>query len=119
MRSDDVLRVLTKSRELKKPTFVKPDLSLLQRKCESILLKERWSFIQSGESCNSIKICNSKLFLNKKLYGFCIDSTNVFHLSTIHPDKASEYSTPLGDEHASVSHVRAQSVGPGGSDESS
>ena len=116
--SDDVFRVLAKSRELKKPRFVKPDPSPLQSKHESILLKERWSLIQSGESHNSIKIHNSKLFLNKKLYGF-VDSTNVFRLSTLHLDKASENSTPLGDGHVSVSHVWAQSVGLGGSDKSS
>ena len=47
--SEDVLCVLTKSRKLKKPISVKPDLSPLQRKHESILLKESWSLIQSGE----------------------------------------------------------------------
>ena len=114
--SDDVFRVLTKSRELKKPTVVKPDLSPLQRKHESILLKERWSLIQSDESHNSIKFRNSKLFLNNKLYGF-VDSTNVFQLSTTHPDKVSENSTLPGDEHGSASHVQAQNVvGLGGSD---
>ena len=80
-------------------------------------LREDGYLIQSGESRNSIKIYNSKLFLNNKLYGF-VDSTNVFQLSTTHPDKASENSTPLGDEHDSVSHVQARSVGPGGSEES-
>ena len=76
---DDVFCVLGKARERKKPTFVKSDLSLLQRKQESILLEQRWSLIQSSESQNSIKIHNSKLFLKNKLHEF-VDSTNVFQL---------------------------------------
>ena len=59
VRSEDVFCVLAKTRELKKLTFVKRDLSPLQRKHESILLNERWSLIQSGESHNSINIQNS------------------------------------------------------------
>ena len=43
VQSDDVFRVLAKSRELRKPTFVKPDLSPLQRKQKSILLRESTS----------------------------------------------------------------------------
>ena len=65
-QSDDILCVLTKSKDLKKPIFMKPDLSPLQRKHESILLKEKWSLIQSGESRNSIKDLQFQALLEQR-----------------------------------------------------
>ena len=45
-----------------------------QRLKESILLKERWSLIQSGIPRNSIRLRNSSLLVNKKLHGQVVGS---------------------------------------------
>ena len=71
--------------------------------------------IQSGKSRHSIKIRNSKLFLNNKLHGF-VDSSDTFQLCTTHLDQASDNSSPPGEGH---DNVQAHSAEPGGSDKSS
>ena len=114
--------LLSNSSETKQPTFVRPDLTPLQRKRESILLKERRSLIQSGKPRNSSKIHNSKLFLDNQLYlyGF-LDANNVFQHT--HPNSAvpTESDVPsditaLLAQGLSVSELSLQfeCVGPGG-----
>lgn len=78
VRSSDAFRVLSKSRSLKKPFHVKPDLSPSQRVRDSVLLKERWSLITNGVPRASIKIRGSKLYVNQVLHG-SLDSSNVFN----------------------------------------
>ena len=51
------------------PVVIKPDMSLKERKSESMLLKERWSLIQSGVPREVIKICGSRLLVRNKLHG--------------------------------------------------
>ena len=51
------------------PVVIKPDMSPNERKCESILLTERWTLIQSGVPCEFIKIRGSRLLFRNKLYG--------------------------------------------------
>lgn len=51
VRSADVTILFSRIKEIP----LKPDLSLTQRKMESILLKERWALIQSGITRNHIK----------------------------------------------------------------
>lgn len=82
VRATDASCLLYKRSGLRKPVFVKPDLSPFQRKRESILLRERWSLIQSGISRSSIKIRNSKLFLHNELFG-SLDSDGVFQRSSV------------------------------------
>ena len=48
----------------------KKDLSKEERKCESLLLKERYRLIHSeGLDKQTIRICGNKLYINSKLYG--------------------------------------------------
>ena len=75
VRTADVSSVLAKRRSLKKPYFIKPIMSKEQQKIESILLKERWNLIQSGISRTQIRIRDSNIYVNKKLYGKVVDST--------------------------------------------
>ena len=67
-RSADVSSILSKRGSLNKPISIKPDLSLEDRRLEAILLKERWSLIQSGTNRRDIKIRNKYLFVTNKLY---------------------------------------------------
>ena len=53
IRVADVARVLSKRGSL--PVIIKPDMSPHERKIESLLLKERWSLMQSGVPRESIK----------------------------------------------------------------
>ena len=46
----------------------KPDMSPTERKCESMLLREGWSLIQSGVPRAVIKIRGSRLLVRNKLY---------------------------------------------------
>ena len=62
----DVQEVLSKVGCLAIPS---PDLPLLQRKIKSILMKEKWSLIRQGQSCSSIKICISKIYVANSLHG--------------------------------------------------
>ena len=67
-RTADVSSVLSKWGSLNKPIYIKPDLSLEDRCLEVILLKERWSLIQSGTNRRDIKIRNKCLFVMNKLH---------------------------------------------------
>ena len=49
--------------------IIKPDVSPSERKRESILLKERWSLIQSGVPRKAIRIQGSRLLVRNKLHG--------------------------------------------------
>ena len=51
------------------PVVIKPNMSPNERKCESILLMERWTLIQSSVPCEFIKISGSRLLFRNKLYG--------------------------------------------------
>ena len=59
------------------PYSVKPYLSKEEQHCESALLKERWSLIQSGTSRESIKIrLKDGVIMVDKLYGKWDSTTN-------------------------------------------
>ena len=74
IRVADVSLVLSKKGSLKAPTCtIKPDMTREQRLKEPILLKERWTLIQSGIPRNSFRLCNSNLLVNK-LHGQVVGS---------------------------------------------
>ena len=51
------------------PVRIKPDMSKEERHRESILLKERWSLIESGVPRESIKIRNNLcIYVNNKIH---------------------------------------------------
>ena len=49
-------------------------MSLEERKCESMLLHERWNLIQQGVDHKTIKIHNKQLFVDDQLHGKIINS---------------------------------------------
>ena len=83
VRAADVSSVLSKRSLLKHPIVIKPDLTPEERQRDSILLKERWTLIQSGVPHNSIKIRDSRLFVKNKLFGHVDHSKFSFHLITL------------------------------------
>ena len=68
-RTSDVSEILAKRGSVKKPIVIKPDLSPEQRKCETTLMRKRWALIQSGVDRASIKIRQSKLYINNVIHG--------------------------------------------------
>ena len=70
IRVADAARVLSRRGSLQvAPVIIKPDMSPHERKIESLLLKERWSLIQSGVPRESIKIRGHRLLIRNKLHG--------------------------------------------------
>ena len=121
IRISDMTKILSNKGSLPKPFLIKPDMSPEQRLIESVLLKERWSLIQSGVARNSIKIRNTRLFVNKKLHGQVMNSKFVHE----HPVPLLQLETAscrknvvdvvpivLPENRPSESHVLSSSVGP-------
>ena len=69
VRVADVTSILSKRKNLSHPYSIKPDMSPDQRLQESILMKERWSLIQSGASCSHIRIRGNSIYIHGKLHG--------------------------------------------------
>ena len=64
IRAADATRILSKRGSSRgSPIVIKPDMSPTERKCESLLLKERWSLMQSGVPRDVIKIRGSRLLV--------------------------------------------------------
>ena len=76
-RTIDVSLLLSQAKSLPKDLRIKPDMSKEERLIESLLLKERWSLIQSGIECKAIKIRSNKIFVRNKLHGQIINSSLV------------------------------------------
>ena len=86
-RASDVSGILRGRRSLDHGIHIKPDMTPRERFIESLLLKERRSLIELGCDRTSIKISNSKLFLNNQLYGQVVEDG--FVKSSGLPDVAS------------------------------
>ena len=70
IRVSDALKVLAMRRSTQvSPIIIKPDMSPEERRNEALLLKERWSLIQSGVPREVIKIRGHRLLVRNKLYG--------------------------------------------------
>lgn len=59
---------------------IKPDMSPEDQRKEALLLKERWSLIQSGINKADIKIKSSSLYVKGTKYGYVLNS--VFNLTS-------------------------------------
>ena len=84
-RSYDVSNILSAKQNLPKGLTIKPDLSPAERAVESLLMKERWQLIQSGQNRKDIKIQGRKILLKGKLFGAVTNSKflkNVAHPTT-------------------------------------
>ena len=70
IRVADAIRILSMRGSVNvTPIIVKPDMSPHERKNEYILLKERWSLIQSDVPRRDIKIRGHRLLVRNKLHG--------------------------------------------------
>ena len=69
VRAADASNILANRKSLRPSITIKPDLSPQARANEALLLKERWTLIQSGTERKHIKIRNLKIFVNGKLHG--------------------------------------------------
>ena len=77
-RTIDVSLLLSKARSLPKNIRIKPDMTQDERLVESLLLKERWSLIQThGIECKAIRIRYNKIFVHNKLHGQVFNSSYV------------------------------------------
>lgn len=99
IRAADVSSILSKRGSLHHPVFIKPDLTPEQRRRDSVLLNERWNLINSGIPRADIKIRDSRLFVQGKLYGYFSKSQfhhtkHDIHLSTI-TDAVSKVHAPI------------------------
>ena len=85
-QANDVAILLSKRSSLSNPIVLKPFPSPEERANEVILLKERWSLIQSGVERGLIKIYNSRLYINGDLHSEVINSRYQLSLVT-NPDE--------------------------------
>ena len=77
-RTVDVSILLSKAaKSLPKGIKIKPDMTREERHIESLLLKERWSLMQSGRDRRAIKIRSNKIFVNNRLHGQVVNSSYV------------------------------------------
>ena len=73
----DVDNILYNRSKIAEGILVKPDMNREERHRESILLKERWSLMNTGTDKKHIKIRGTKLFVKDRLYGEITDSVFV------------------------------------------
>ena len=80
-QAHEVTSILSKRGSLKGSHIViKPDMSPSERNTEQILLKQRWSLIQSeAADSQSIRIRGSRLLINGRVHGQVIDSHYCTH----------------------------------------
>ena len=64
----DVHSILSQRSNLPEGIVIKPDMSIAERKSESLLLKERYCLIQSGTDKRDIKIRLPILYFRGKKY---------------------------------------------------
>jgi len=80
-RAVDVISVLSNLGA--KSVSIKPDMTPEERKIEGLLLKERWSLLQSGVDKVDIKIRLSSIYVKGVKHGYV--SNSVFHLVNTSP----------------------------------
>ena len=74
-RTIDVSILLSKAKTLPKDIYIKPDMTREERLTQSVLLKERWSLIQSGIERKDIRIRSNKIFVKNQVHGQVINSS--------------------------------------------
>jgi len=73
LRALDASTVLLDKSKIKNPIQIKPNMTPEERKTESILLHERWNFIQQGIDSKAIKLRNRQILISNQLYGKVTD----------------------------------------------
>jgi len=93
-RAMDVISVLSNlGANQDKSISIKPDMIPDERKKEGLLLKERWSLLQSGIDKADIKIRSSSIYFKGEKHGYV--SNLVFHLLNASPPAMSVDGTDL------------------------
>ena len=99
-RAMDVTNILSNRSSIDNNNItIKPDMNPQDQRKEALLLKERWSLIQSGVSRSDIKIKSSSLYVKGTKYGYILNS--VFNLT---PNFSSNLSTLPAAEVSSPSN---------------
>lgn len=96
IRVVDVTNVLMGRKALQGTSAtIKPDMTLTERKCDSILLKHRWTLIQSGVLREDIKIRGQNLLVRNETYGkVTISGTEVTFTQCSSPANTLNHDTP-------------------------
>ena len=77
-RAIDVISVLSNRASIEdKSIIIKPDMSPEEKQKEAILLKERWSLMQSGVNKIDTKIRSGSIFVKGKKHGYVSNSVLV------------------------------------------
>ena len=116
-RSADAASILYKRGSITGPFVVKPDLSPEQRVVEKILLKERWSLIQSGVDRKDIKLRQGNIYVKNKKYGQVVDEKfslqgESIEYKTQYTSSKGEVSNPLAPSSPQVTVPLSQDVNP-------
>ena len=77
-RTIDVANILSNKSSYPENITIKPDLSPKEREIDKLLMKKRWSLIQSGVDRKLIRIKKSSLYIQDTLYGRVENSS--FHV---------------------------------------
>ena len=77
-RTIDVANILSNKSSYPENITIKPDLSTKEREIDKLLMKKRWSLIQSGVNRKLIRIKKSSLYIQDTLYGRVENSS--FHV---------------------------------------
>ena len=105
----DVQCALSKASSLPHSMWIKPDLNPEERVCQSILLKTRWSLLQSGFDKSDIKIRGSRINIKGSLYGhvagsaFVCDNAGLASVGTKSSDSALSQPGNASPSRASIS----------------
>ena len=100
-RAMDVSAILANKKSLSSPFTIKPDMSSEERSIESLLLKERWSLLQSGHHRKQIKLSGNQIFINGHLHGEVINSAFKHYSSTPNQPMDQSHSQPQHQEQSS------------------
>ena len=83
-RAVDVISVLSNlGANQDKSVSIKPDMTPDEKQKEALLLKERWSLLQSGVNKADVKIRSGSIYVKGKKHGYA--SNLVFHLANASP----------------------------------
>ena len=104
-RAMDASSILSKRADLPTGITIKPDMSIPEQQTESILLKERWSLIQSGVNKKDIKIKASVLYVHGKKHAEVTNSTLVKSSSSVVTPNDSSSSEAVDTESASADYI--------------
>ena len=76
----EVSSIHSQRHKLKGSEFsVKADLSKEERKCDQLLMKQRWDLIQSGIRKESVKIRGSSMYVNNSRFGSVVNGVFIEH----------------------------------------